>query len=296
MDAKYLKGILEMILTTFIWGSVSLFAIWSKLPSPVFVFYRVLVASIFLALMIIIEGGIASLIIKENVKVVLISGVFLTLNWIFFFYAVLLTTVANATLLYYTGPVIAIALTPVIAKEKQPKWVIAPILMAMAGILLILSEGLSAGDPLGLFFGLLAGFSYGVLAAIGKLASSRNRPEIIVFYQCLVSIFILTPFLFVTDYSMEWITPVILLTVGVVHTALALRLWYDALRNIPMSLASILSYLDPVFAVFLAWVFLGQIPALNTILGGGLIVSAGILTTLLYNMSGRWWLESEALI
>ncbi|RLE66560.1 MAG: EamA/RhaT family transporter [Thermoprotei archaeon] len=295
MDAKYLKGILEMVLTTFIWGSVSLFAIWSKLPSPIFVFYRVLVASIFITLMIIAEGGISSLKIEENIKTVLISGVFLTLNWIFFFYAVLLTTVANATLLYYTGPVIAIVLAPIIAKEKQPGWVIAPVGMAMTGILLILSEGLSAGNPIGLFFGLLAGLSYGILAAIGKLASSRNRPEIIVLYQCLISIIILTPFLFVIDYSMEWITSIILIIVGVVHTALALRLWYSALGSIPMSLASILSYLDPVFAVLLAWIFLGQIPSLSTIIGGVLIITAGVLTTLLYN-TGRDSAVSEALI
>jgi len=279
---NYIKGVFEMMLTTLIWGSVPLFAIWSKLPSPVFVFYRVLVAASFMALTIVFERGLHSLKIEENIGTVFVSGVFLTLNWIFFFYAVALTTVANASLLYYTGPVIAILLAPFIVKEKQPKWIAIPVAMTMTGIFLILSEGLSTGNPIGLLFGLLAGFSYGILAAVSKLATNRTQPEIMVLYQCTISLFILAPFAFLAGYSIDMTKLVILFTVGVVHTALALKLWYDALKNIPMSVASILSYLDPVFAVLLARIFLNQIPTSNTAIGGALIIIAGILTTLTY--------------
>jgi len=38
-------GLAEMVCTTLIWGSVSLFSIWSGIPSPIFVFYSVLIAA-----------------------------------------------------------------------------------------------------------------------------------------------------------------------------------------------------------------------------------------------------------
>ncbi|MGC8790707.1 MAG: hypothetical protein ACP5PO_04275 [Desulfurella sp.] len=38
------KGIFEMLLATFIWGSIPIFSIWCNLPSPIFVFFRVLFA------------------------------------------------------------------------------------------------------------------------------------------------------------------------------------------------------------------------------------------------------------
>jgi len=85
--------------------------------------------------------------------------------------------------------------------------------------------------------------------------------------------------LFLSEWHMSMRGFIIALITGVVHTALALFLWYDALNYIKVSIASILQYLDIVFAMILAYLFLHQIPSFNQILGAGLISFAGVLST-----------------
>jgi drug/metabolite transporter (DMT)-like permease len=277
---SYVRGVSEMFLTTMIWGSVPIFAIWSGLPSSVFVFYRVLIAAPLMALIVISGRRINTLALSRHLWSLVLSGVFLALNWVLLFYAVQFTAVANAVMLYYTGPIIAILLAPIVVKERLPKWIAIPGTMVMGGILLIFYQGVPEANSMGLVFGLLAGVTYGALAVTSKLATRSYLPDVVVLYQTIISIALLVPFAMAEDYTLSMNVLAILVTVGVVHTALALRLWYDALKLIPLHVASVLSYLDPVFATFFALMLLSQVPALNTVAGGALILIAGIMTAL----------------
>ena len=276
----YLLGVFEMLVVTMIWGSITLFAIWSGLPSPVFVFFRVLVAVPAIAAMIIVGKGVGALKVSGNKKYVIVSGVLLTLNWVFLFYAVQFTAIANAVMLYYTGPVVAIVLSPVALKEKVPAWVVIPVFMTVSGIFLMVLQGFSSLTIPGFIFGILSGVAYGGLAVTSKLAAKEHEPEVVVLYQAVISLFLLFPFAVLWNYSMNEIVALIVVVVGVVHTALALRIWYDALTRIPMRTASVLSYLDPVFATIFAYIFLAQIPSMYTIVGGMMIIVAGLMIVL----------------
>ena len=63
----------------------------------------------------------------------------------------------------------------------------------------------------------------------------------------------------------------------VLPAAIAYVLWNYALSRMPASLLSSFLYLSPVIASFIAWVWLGEIPALLTILGGAIAILGVIL-------------------
>jgi drug/metabolite transporter (DMT)-like permease len=53
------------------------------------------------------------------------------------------------------------------------------------------------------------------------------------------------------------------------------------MKNLNVQIVSIISYLDPVFAIIFALAFLRQIPTIYTLIGGTLLIGSGLLTTII---------------
>lgn len=65
-----------------------------------------------------------------------------------------------------------------------------------------------------------------------------------------------------------------MLTMGLISTALAFTLFVLALKWVRSGEAAVISAMEPVYAIAMAWLFLGQAPGLKMIAGGFLIVGA----------------------
>jgi RarD protein len=265
-----------MIWATFIWGSTPLMSIYSNLPSGVFVFFRVLFAFPFILYFAVRRSGIKEFLNLRPFWPLLISGIALGVNWVFFFLAFNYTDVATAVTIYYAGPVISLLLAGMFLKEKLNSYIMISAVLAFLGVI-VSNGGISLSK--GALLAFLAAVSYGALGFFSKIATMHHRAAAVTAWQIIVSMFITAPFLFLSEWHMSMQGFIIALITGVVHTALALFLWYDALNYIKVSIASILQYLDIVFAMILAYLFLHQVPSINQILGAGLISFAGVLST-----------------
>ena len=113
--------------------------------------------------------------IRDNLGWLVASGICLGLNWVFLFAAYAHTTVAIASLCNYMAPIIVIAISPVVFKERIGPRRLACILAALVGIMLVsdLPSAVAGGvDPTGAALGLAAAVGAAlviVAAAAGEL-------------------------------------------------------------------------------------------------------------------------------
>lgn len=257
------------------WGSIPVFAIWASLPSPVFVFFRVLVS--FLLLLVILHKGFIKTLKNLFNFYIILSGILLSLNWVLLFYSVFMIPVSEAIIFYYTGPVIAILFSPLL-KEKITKGGLLNVILSFTGII-IMSLGSLHVNIIGIVLALFSGITYGLLSITSKYSSKYVNPINLVFLQSIISIIILLPFLFVLKFTIDYNVIIIIIISGSLQTVLALFLWYDSLKNLNIQIVSILSYLDPVFAIVFALILLKQVPSLYTLIGAVLLIGSGIIIT-----------------
>ena len=73
-----------------------------------------------------------------------------------------------------------------------------------------------------------------------------------------------------------------ILILGIVHSTIAPFLYVQGFHSVKANEAAILGYLEPVGAIILALIFLHEIPGVNALLGGALILYSGL-------MRWSWW-------
>ena len=73
-------------------------------------------------------------------------------------------------------------------------------------------------------------------------------------------------------------TVIIVLIVGIVHTGIAYALYFGSMENLKAQSVAVLSYLDPVFALILSAVILGERMTVFGIIGAVLIIGSAIIS------------------
>jgi len=275
--SKKTKGLIEMLMATFIWGSTPIMSILSNLSSGIFVFFRVIFAFPFIIYLLHKKEGIKSFFNIKPFLFLFLSGIFLALNWILFFWAIDIAGVNLAVIIYYAGPIFAIILATIFLKEPFNLKLVISVILVICGV--VFSTGGIDSFNKGAIIAILSAINYGFLGFFSKLATLKHSSIKVTAWQILISIFLTIPFLFYNDFTLNTQTLIIVIIAGIIHTALALFLWYDSLSYIPVSLASILAYLDIFFAMTLNWLFLNQSPTIEQIIGSILIVIAGVIAT-----------------
>lgn len=274
-------GYVFVIAAMLIWGSVGLFGRWAgDQPATVIVYYRVLAAFAVLGLYLLMRGGLRRTWQESGGQrlMVVVSGVVLALNWIFFFQAVQLTTVANAVLSYYMAPVLVTLMAPFLLRERLEGKTLLAVGLAFVGTFVMNPmDQLQGDDLLGIGSGLLAALFYALVTITGKKVTGMDASSLVL-WQTGVAAVVLTPYVFWQGMTVPDATSLTaMVSIGVVHTALALTLYFIGLRRVKVQHVGVLGYLDPVSAILFAFLFLGEAPGLQTVVGGGMILVSSYL-------------------
>lgn len=270
-------GYSKIAVAAIIWGSVGLFVRALDVPILIMVFYRFAFALLATFLILPLTPELRKLRIKKNQILLIVAGLVLTLNWIFFFYALVLTTVANAVLVTYTAPILVALFAPLFLKERLEWKTVISLILSMAGILFIISPTrISLGKPLlGIIFAFGTSLTYATLVIIAKELLENISVLVIIFYESLIATVVLSPFAFVAGLPSGFETWFLLFVLGIAHTVLAPYLYLSGLKVVKAQRAGILTYFDPLSATILATFFLGELPRFSTLVGGFLIIVAG---------------------
>lgn len=185
-----------------------------------------------------------------------------------------------ASLLISAGPVFTAILSAVFLHERLTPVGWAGILVAFAGVAVI-SLGESGGvrfEPAALLVLLSA-----LATAAYFIASKRPLRHYSALEFTAYAIWAGTvPMLFFAPGLVRQFpvaapsATLAVIYLGVFPAAVAYVLWSYALSRMPASLLSTFLYLSPVLAMFIAWVWIGEVPALLTVIGG-LVAIIGVV-------------------
>ena len=241
--------------------------------------YRAILAAVLIGCYLLITGQKLSLrTLGKELPLLLFSGVAMGFNWILLFEAYKYTTVSVATLSYYFAPVIVTAVCPVLFHEKLTGKQVLCFAMSTLGLVLITGIGdVSTGSAhfTGILFGLGAAVLYAAVILLNKFI--KNVAGIHrTFLQFLAAAAVLIPYVAATGGvtlggmgAAGWCC---LLVVGLVHTGVTYCLYFSSLKELPGQKAAILSYIDPLVAVLISVLVLGERMTLRQALGGALIL------------------------
>ena len=120
-----------------VFGTIGLLRRFIDLPSAVIACFRGLLGCVLLLLLQRLRGRKPDLAaLRRYLPALLISGSMIGFNWMLLFEAYRYTTIAVATLCYYMAPVLLIAFSPLLFKEKLTGRQIVCVLLAALGMVL----------------------------------------------------------------------------------------------------------------------------------------------------------------
>lgn len=267
-----------LIVSMTIFGTLGIFVRNISVSSGELALYRAILAALLIAgFLLLTKQRIPFTNIKKEIPLLLASGVAMGINWILLFEAYKYTTVSVATLSYYFAPVIVTVVCPVLFKEKLTGKQIVCFVMSTLGLVLITGIGDvgSGSDFVGILFGLGAAVFYATVILLNKFIKNVDGIHR-TFLQFLAAIVILIPYVIMTSgvtlgnlNGIGWIN---LLIVGLIHTGVTYCMYFSALKELPGQKAAILSYIDPLVAVFISVTVLGESMTLWQAIGGILIL------------------------
>jgi drug/metabolite transporter (DMT)-like permease len=188
--------------------------------------------------------------------------------------------VSFATLTYYCGPVILVALSPLLFKESLTRLKLLALGMVALGAALLNGPLAGGGSLWGLFCGFMAALCYVVLVVFNKKAKGISGMEssLIQLAAALatVSAFLLWKQGLSLDVAAaDW--PYILV-LGLLNTGYACWLYFSTIGKLPVQTVAVCGYVEPLSAVLFSVALLGETMSLWQTLGAALIFSGAVLS------------------
>lgn len=209
--------------------------------------------------------------------VLLINGVVLAAHWVSFIAALQRAPIGTVLLITYLAPVGIAALAPAYLGEHVQTRTKVALAVAVAGIALIAAPAMdgSSGDGIALAF--LTGALYVPLALLNKSLSDTVGGAQLAMWQLVIAGVVLLPFAAFADWGVPAGDLAWLVVLALAYTGFAFAAYLTALERLPATRAAVLLYLEPASAVVFGWLLLDEEPTLSMLVGGALVVAAGVL-------------------
>lgn len=281
MQNNHIKNILGLLLATLFISTSGVLGRYIAMPSEVIIWFRSSFAMVFL--FVFCKYKKIDILIKspKHYGPFIVGGVFMAAHWITYFYALKLSNVAIGMLSLYTFPVMIAFLEPLFFKIKfNPIYLVLGVLV-LAGLYILSPDfNLENSNAQGILFGLLSALCYSIRLLILKQYVLQYNGVMLMFYQTLIITICLLPVLFFMDISgfqTQW--PYLLL-LALLTTAIGHSLMVHSLQFFSASTASIISSVQPIFGIILAFFFLKEVPTINTFIGGSLILATVVIESI----------------
>ena len=278
---------IKLIASLCIFGTISVFVRNIALGSGMIALARGVLGSAFLLLYLALRRQKLDLAaIRRNLKILLLSGGIMGLNWVLLFEAYRYTTVATATLCYYMQPVFLTLAATVVLGEKLSLKKGLCVLVALCGMVLVsgvIGNGMPQAEELtGIAMGLGAAAFYAcVILCNKKLRDIGAFDKTIV--QLLAAALVMVPYCALTKehltaQAFEPVSLLCLLVLGIFHTGFAYALYFGSMKALRAQTIAIFSYIDPVIAILISVTILHEPFSFMSAVGSVLILGAAFIS------------------
>lgn len=281
-----MKDKIKFIVSMLAFGTVGLFVRGINMPSSIIALVRGGIATLLLLILARFRREpMDKSAIKKNLALLIISGCAIGFNWILFFESYRYTTVAVTTLCYYLAPVFVILLSPLVLGEKLTLKKSLCVLTALMGMVFVSGifdpGGVDNTKFKGILFGVGAAALYAFVVLMNKKMVGIGGMDRTLF-QLGFATLALVPYVFFEKAPLELTlqSAGLLLILGVFHTGICYSMYFSSLKELPAQTSSILSYLDPVAAIILSDIILGEKMSYFGIIGAVLLLGAMLVSEL----------------
>ena len=275
------KAFFKYIFALLLFGSNGIIASFIDLSSQNIVLLRTLIGSILLVSIFFISGG--KLTFYKNKKQFLflaVSGIAMGTSWMFLYEAYTRIGVSIASLLYYCGPVVVMALSPLLFKERLTVNKVIGFLAVVVGVVLINGNAFDGkGDLFGIACGLLSAVMYAFMVICNKKAKDivglENSTLQLTIAFLTVAIFVGLKKGYAMQIAPMSILPILIL--GLLNTGTGCYFYFSSIGKLNVQTVAICGYLEPLSAVLFSVAFLKETMLPLQIIGAVLIIGGAMI-------------------
>ena len=278
---SYARGVLYIILGGMFLSSGGLLVRFVDQASPwTILFYRSLVFTATVMLFLFMRDRQAFK--KQFLKIKpidLVVSLLLALGFICYLLSLFNTSVANTVLLLSTGPVAAGVLAYFVLGEAVRALTWAAMVMAFAGVCVMVSGGIEAGDIVGIAFAFGAVLSFACFVVLLRhLGPQRDMMAptalagVIAAAMCLPMLLPLADMLAISGRDL-----LIAVCLGSVQVGCGFILITLGSKSVPAAQIPLLGLSETALSPLWVWLAVNEVPASNTLIGGAIVLIAVVM-------------------
>ena len=268
----YLRGVFLVLLAGTFWSLAGVFLrhveeanVWQ------IVFYRSGTAAVTLALVLALKyRARMAAVVRAAGWPGLLGGAVIGYAYIATVLALLNTTVANALFIFAAAPFFAAVLGWLVLRERVRAHTWITIGVALAGVGLMVAEGIG-GSLFGNLMALTMALAFAGVAVIMRYGRRFDMlPAVLM--GGLVSALIALPLAGTLVVPLR--DALLCATLGVVQISFGMIAFTAGSRYVPAAQLGLLAMTEAVFGPVWVWLFVGELPSLLTLVGGAAVLGA----------------------
>ncbi len=270
------KALFRYIFALLLFGSNGIVASFIDLSSQNIVLLRTLIGGILLIAIFFISGGKLTFYKhKKQFLSLAVSGIAMGASWMLLYEAYARIGVSIASLLYYCGPVVVLALSPLLFKERLAANKVLGFLAVLVGVVLINGDAFDGrGDMFGIACGLLSAVMYAFMVVCNKrakdIAGLENSTLQLTIAFLTVAVFVGLRQGYAMQIAPSSILPVLML--GLLNTGIGRYFYFSSIGKLKVQTVAVCGYLEPLSAVLFSVLLLKEAMLPLQIMGAALII------------------------
>ena len=265
-----LRDTLKIHFLVLIWGFTAILGMLIELPSVEVVFFRTLLASLGLGVLVYFKKRSFRLRRRDAMRIMGV-GALIAAHWIFFFAAARVSNISICLAGMATASLWTSFIEPVMFKRRLRIHEVLLGLMIILGLYVIFR--FEFNHSLGLIFAMISAFLAALFSVINAKITKNFNHTVITFYEMLganISILLFFPFysLFIVKQPlslspslMDWFY---LLILALVCTVYAYSQWVELMKRMTAYATNLIVNLEPVYGIILAVLIFGDKEKMNT--------------------------------